>query len=447
MTDITPEMAQQELARRELARRELAKRSQANSMPQPKPGLLEQAGNFAEREINQPTERYITNPLASAAGGFEQGLANRVPGAINAASWGINKLAGTNIQKVPMFDFAPHNTAADVGNMASFFSGPGIAKAIGRIPELANIGKGALSIPMIAKGLTHAQNMLNKSPFASKVAGNALLGASYSPDNPLVGGIAGAAAPLAGKVIEKVATVIKNAFNKTTPKEVATSIQSAHDSLKKYAVNLFDTVEREATARGVNNVNISKDLITELLQYLPKTRASKKLIEKAKTGDYSALRKAQTELWQRGTSRKASDIPSSQDEGEEMFDLRDKINESISNHFKKTGNEYLSDLLNYGRNVYKNLKETYYSHPTISKLVHESTRKVPKNIVNVLSEDSVPMERVRNSNPLIAKNLEAIKNKQNSLKKLKYLGGIGGVAGTAIAAPHIYHTAKNALME
>ena len=187
-----------DMARVELAKRELARRQQAKSQEQPQ-GMLQRAGNFAEQNINKPIEENFIKPANSLAAGFEQGLGNIVPGVANLGVSGANAL-GANIPKAPMFNFAPDDANAKAGELASFFMGPGaILKGLSKVPELANTAHAAMKIPMIAKGFEHARNMIGKSPIASKVAGNAILGGAYAPDDQLTGMALGGAVPLIGK--------------------------------------------------------------------------------------------------------------------------------------------------------------------------------------------------------------------------------------------------------
>jgi hypothetical protein len=178
--------------------------------PQQQQGLLQRAGDFAQRNINEPIERNIVNPTISRAGGFGQGLANIAPGLANLGISGINALGG-NLPKVPMIDLAHHNPEAQQGELLSFFAGPGgVLRSFGRIPELYSAAHSAMKIPMIAEGIKHASNLLGKSPAASRVAGNALLGGAYAPDNPLIGMGLGAGAGALGEVASKGYSGVKN---------------------------------------------------------------------------------------------------------------------------------------------------------------------------------------------------------------------------------------------
>jgi hypothetical protein len=413
---------------------------------------LQQAGNFAEQNINQPIRRGLQF-ANDASAGFEQGLANILPGAANLGVWGANKLPGVNIPKVPEFDFAPHNVASTLGDVASFFTPGSILKEAGKIPELANSANAAMKIPLIAHGFNAAKDIITKNPMLSKVVGNAALGGSYSPDNPLLGMGMGVASPLLGKALPVIAKhigqipeTLRNAFHDITPRKVATTIQNAYDSLKSKAENAFQKVSKGVYERGIDKVPVNSISNLKLQKYFPKTDEAKELIRKAKEGDYNALRDMQSDLFHEAQASKNAELSTERYKGKEMMSIRDKINDAISNHLKSTGNHDLDAILSGGRNDYRNMSETYHSHPTISKLVGED-REVPSNLGKLISKDSSRMERLRQATPDISRDIELLQNKQNALKKLKYLGGVsalGGV-GSFLGAPYVYHKAENAL--
>jgi len=239
---------------------------------------------------------------------------------------------------------------------------------------------------------------------------------------------------------------LQNVFSKLAPEDIAKTVQQNHDAMKTSASDLFNNVADQAKARGINTIPVDKNVIDNIAAYLPKTRAVQSLMDKANSGDYASVRKLQSELWNRGTKKTSSVLSSDKDAGEEMLDLRDKVNEGISKHFKDTGNEDLGNTLDQARSQWANLKNTYYSHPTIAKLVDPNIRKIPKNIANVFSENSVPMERVRQSNPSIVPGMQEIANKQNAMKNLSYLKPSGptlGAIGAAALANPVYHMLKN----
>jgi hypothetical protein len=200
--------------RRELLKRELADR-ESRLKPQ---GFLERAGI-----------KSLGRTARDLAGGYAQGLANIVPGLGNLGISGLNALlpnrskgitelvTGDNgrgdglIPHIPMIDMVPHSTAATIGEIGSFFGAPGFLKAISKTPELVSTVRHAIKIPMVADAIKYASNILGKSPTATRIGGNALLGGAYTPENPLLGLGLGAAGGAIGEGIGKVASNVYNA--------------------------------------------------------------------------------------------------------------------------------------------------------------------------------------------------------------------------------------------
>lgn len=179
------------------------------------PGWLERNANFAEENINKPIES-LGRGVRDLAGGAIQGLANIVPGLYNLGASGINAL-GAKIPKSPMIDLVPHTPSATAGDLLSFLAAPGFLKATSKIPELMNTINHAKKIPIIAEGIKHASNILEKYPTGSRLAGNAILGGAYSPDNPALGlglgAVTGGAYGLIGKGYSGIKNSLKNNEN------------------------------------------------------------------------------------------------------------------------------------------------------------------------------------------------------------------------------------------
>lgn len=171
----------------------------------PKSGWLQRNADFAQKYINEPVEKYLVHPIEAglqASGGAAQGLANIVPGLYNLGASGVN-LLGAHVPKSPMIDVVPHSPSTTAGEIGSFFAGPGILKAAGKVPELYHASQSVMKIPLIANAIKQAAGIISRNPRKASLAGNALLGGAYAPDNQLLGMGLGATAPLVGKVIEK----------------------------------------------------------------------------------------------------------------------------------------------------------------------------------------------------------------------------------------------------
>lgn len=225
-----------------------------------------------------------------------------------------------------------------------------------------------------------------------------------------------------------------NAVRPINPEKVARSIQKSHDTLNTEAGDIFSDVGKKAYQRNVSMVPLRQDLVSDIADHplIPKTAKMKEVLNKAYSGDYNGLRDLQSELWQRATKASRSPLVSEANAAEELFDLRDEVNKSISNHFHRTGHGDLAHSLEMGREKYKLLKDTYYSRKTpnaIKNLVDSENRKMPKNIMNVLSQESKPMSRIKKENPYAARKSEQYESKQNAINTLKNLGLGGAVVG------------------
>lgn len=229
------------------------------------------------------------------------------------------------------------------------------------------------------------------------------------------------AIPSSGMMVEEVYPFAKNFLNKISYKGIGKVIQNSHDYLKNEASNIFDDVSNEVNNRNIPKFPTRNNVFNQIRSgnYLPDTRQSRLLINNAENGDYNALRDLQSDLGTLGRRAKSSELLSENNKGNEMFDLRDIINEDISDHLKNTGNQDLSDSLDKAIKKWSDLHEIYYSDPTIAKLVNEQTRYIPRNIPNILLRESKPMNLIRSAHPDTIKALK--------IRNALMWSGIGGL--------------------
>lgn len=402
----------------------------APEQPQGSPSILEQLGNMAGK-FNTGVE---ASRLPAAAGGLLQGTGDMAASLGNLALKPINKGLGTDI-KIPHPDlgkYVPNDILSKAafggGQIAPLFiPGLGLTGAAGKIGELGGITQNVAKIPGVGKTL------------ASMLSGGAT-GYALGEDKQggrgigtVVGATLGPAVGIAGKM--GIPAVLKSLFDKAVPRDLARVIQGRHDVLEKEASGLFSHVENEAGKRGINKIPVPDGLIEEANRFMPKTDASKKLIADAQKGDYSAIRDLQSDLRSRGENFKGSTLIAEQHKGEEALDLRDKINKQIALHFEKTGNKDLADTLKDAMGKYRNLKDLYFGHNVIAKMVTKGLRKVPKNIASALSEDSDPMRAIIEAHPELESLLTRLQNKKEAAKMLKLTavplatGAVGGAVG------------------
>lgn len=342
-------------------------------------------------KINQ-TKDFLSKPAnwRDMGLGFANETANLPADALNIPiklGNAVNSLAGKeySIQapEIPRFDFAPKNKAAEIGGM------------------------GAYAIP------------------AGDVAKGAKLGGE------LFGGIgAKAASPLTSRLEHMFKTLV-------TPlkeRETMESVRKGHDVLRKEAVSGFKQVSNIAKDRNIGEIKLPPELLKQVKAQLPETVSINKLIERAGNGEYEALHKLQSSLGKRGSKKMTA--PETYDEGEMMLDTRKEMNKFIEKKFKELGHPDLAKKLRESRRQYKQLQDTYYSHPTVAKMVNPKTRKKPPNISNLFSEESVQMDKLKAAHPEVSNLAQLYQDKKRYKKMLG--GGVGGLAG-GIALDQLYN--------
>lgn len=241
--------------------------------------------------------------------------------------------------------------------------------------------------------------------------------------------------PAIGKKLAKLPEVLKVMKAKLDPRKPVKAVQEGHDVLHSKAVSKFQNVENEVANRNVPKFNISPNDIDTATQYMAKTKANAKLISDAKSGDYKALRQLQSDLGQEAERLKSSDSFAERNLGKEMFDQRQSLNDTMKNHLETSGHKDLADQLKEANDLWTKKHDLYYDHNVIGKMVNPKTRKVPKNPMNVFTEDSEQMKKLIAEHPEISEEINLMnykKNIANTLKKYGKRGAIGGGTATAL---------------
>lgn len=204
---------------------------------------------------------------------------------------------------------------------------------------------------------------------------------------------------------------IKSALRPVDVEKTYGGIQKAYEEANSKLGNLFEFVTKQAKERGIENVGkIDETFIDDAKNLLPASKTNKKLISNAGEGNYESIRKLYSKIGQ--YRRNAKDF-----ETAELYDdLRDRINDSLKNHFISTGNKDLSQWLDAAKSGYSQLKQTYESTPMLRKLVGES-QEIPETLKPLMKKNT-EMARIRELHPEIEKDIAA----QNTRKNLKRLG-------------------------
>ena len=399
------------------------------------------AGMTNQAATNQAPENMPTWLKALLKLPVELGRPDReaIPERLAATGRGFHNV-GKGLKQLYLEAFGGQNEAADYTRQQEAETKSWEKTPAGKNPFNQIYTSGAEATPgllpiggvagMAGKGLL-------KQMLAGAAGTGALAGTQYVPPgedrgaNVLEGATVGALVPAAFTLPKIAKTLIK----KVDPKGWVSGIQKTHDVAQAQASDIFNFVKDEAKQRGVSKVDIEPGVIDEAASTLAKTRSNKKLIEDAKSGDYDALHSLQADLGKTARQNISSDSYADRNLGFEMLDTRDKINESIRDRFKEYGHEDLAKLLDAASDKWKKLKQTYYEHPTIAKMVSPKSRKVPKNIEAALSEESVPMQKLLDAHPEIAEGLKLTSEKKKIMKVLKLglsatgLGGTGSLLG------------------
>lgn len=405
------------------------------------------------RQLNQDTFEEVTDPNILSQLNNKQNAAVKYSPEQLAKMIGLNTTPMGNVRDV-LSGIA--TTGQSLGNL--FTGGRGthfdfqspnvnpIAEKFGEFLPATIMGGPNVLGQMFTQGLTGYANATPEQKNLFGLLPKGKMGSAI--ENALLVGIPGS--------LFKGGRMLYRGLSQSTPEILNQSIQAHHDSLLQSAQGDFQHVVNEVKNRNVPNIKISKDIIKQLRTpgYFPKTEATKKLIQDVEKGDYNALRDAQSDLFHEGNRRNRSPLSSERNQGKEMHDLRDKINNIISEHLIKTGNTDLNEILESGKNKYFNLKDLYNAKgvpPAIKKLVDKDYREIPPDIYKTLSKTSKPINKLKEANPEIEKQLlkeERRKNALNTLKKLTHKSAdltSKGLLGAGLYK--IYDLAKNKLMK
>lgn len=405
--------------------------------------------NLLQDDMNQAMKKSLTPPGSRGINLLredmrpKESLGASVAMAIPRAGEDIIKGAYQTLRGIPQKYRDIKQGTPELADAISQHPG-GIAKQFGA--GISELGQGIFNMPHdFSNYLTNRLHLVpedvNKKiqmarmPDSSQEI-NATFGVPSSPGEQHARGIGRDAEKILGLggLATGIAKTGLNAIRPINAEKVAKSIQKSHDTLHSSAVQDFKNVEKGAYNRNVGMVPLRKDLISDIGDHplIPKSKKVADVLNKAHSGDYSGLRELQSELFQRGTKAVRSPLVSEANAGESLFDLRDEINDSVKNHLINTGNIDLADMLGEGVGKYKLLKDTYYHKKTpgaIKNLVDPENRKIPKKMMEVLSQESKPMNRVKKENPFAAKKSEQYKSKQKSIGAIKKAGWAAGTLG------------------
>jgi hypothetical protein len=368
----------------------------------------------------------VTNLIPAAAGGLLQGASIPIRGVASTIPTEFTQKLANSPDLSNLFQKPEGELQNAVHDTGEFFG------ALGPLGKMFGALKGATQAAKVPKALQNA----------TALAGTGYLGTQGDEYDKAIGSAsalgAGAVGKVASKALGKLGPFARGLFNESTPESLIEAIQKPHDVLEQGAHELYGQVREAIKKRGVKTP-ISEELIEQVKEHFPKNaRSYQELLEKAKQGDYEAIHKIQSSLYKKGTKALSSDDLAIENQGEDILDLREKINETVNDNLIKEGHLDIAHVLSQGKKLYSDLQKTYYDKllpKAVGKLVHPETRLIPKNLKEVFEQESVPMKRFLKRHPDVSKHAKGLKEKEAAMKALRKLawgaaGAGAGVAGT-----------------
>lgn len=227
----------------------------------------------------------------------------------------------------------------------------------GKIGSTLGEGIGQLAIPGTGtlKAVKAVNNPIVKALMGMGVGG--LTNAAANEGDRIGSGVTGAALGGAGSAAGSIAKGIS---------EVPWTKGMASKSLK--------IAEQLAGKRGIDNIQIPKDIFAESKDFLPKNLPNKKLLDAAKTGDYKKLFTLQSDLGKISRELQKSSSGAERLHGFQASDLRERLLDSMKEHLSSQGHEDIADLLTKGQ-------KKYAQH---MKYVHPMTKDLPKKALSAV---------------------------------------------------------------
>jgi hypothetical protein len=389
--------------------------------PKDKSPKLQKMANLAETN---------TNPIPVMAGGILEG--------VNMPFQGIaSMIPGKIAQDYANADATSYFPQPQNGGENALQTGAEVVGSLGPLGKLFGMLKGGAQLARVPKVLQNATALAGTGALATPGdVGDRALGATGALALGGAGKLAGAVGSAIGT---KLPAFLRGLTNESTPQLLIESVQKPHDIMSNTAKQLYDYVKGAIQKRGILTP-VKQEYLDQATEILPKTRASQKLISDAKTGDYEAVHDLQSQLYKKGTAGLASDDIAIQNQGDEILDLRGKINDELKNNLIQSGHVDIAHVLEQGKGVYKKLMDTYFNKNLpkwIHKLVQEDLRLVPKNPAALFEENSKPMSKFLKQHPETAKHVQGIHEKEAAKKAL------GNILGTTAKAGGVGYVGKS----
>lgn len=261
-----------------------------------------------------------------------------------------------------------------------------------------------------------------------KILGGATAGATLSPrDERIEGALEFAAPVLAYKAVEPLAKfgtkAIKSSFHKVKPEETYNKLIDLHDSIENRLGNIFEFVGEQAKKRGVDNVKqILPEAYSAAREHGIKSQAFKNLVDKAEKGNYDSIRRLYSRI---SDFERKADKAGQWEKVEEFQNIKDLINQGLSEHFEQAGHKDLTQWLDAARKGYRQLKNTFVNRQkgAIKNLIGEN-REFPETL-KPLMKKSIPIQNLLDAAPEVKSDvMKAIQKNEvaEALSKMKKRG-------------------------
>lgn len=331
--------------------------------------------------------------------------------------------------------------------------GRSMVNALGQIidaPQMDNPELGTVASPqeLVGRGAGEVgASLAGLAPFTAggaalipgmvgAAAGSALGGLALTPGNikeRAQQALIDAFLPGAAKATKTGARLLKSRAFRKSPEGYAQIIEKSYDKQKDLAGGLYQSVLKRAQEEGVSTINLPKNLMQEIKELGPKTQAFKRALQKASKGGYEELHNIQSSLFTRSHGLKKSQDITQRELGEDVAEVRTRLNDYVENHFDKSGTPELAHDLREARRKYRHLKEVFEKNPTINKLVGEE-REVPSNLSKFLQKNTAFHKNLLNEIPELKKAVRTQSDK-DQLKKL--ISELKGWSVPALAGKYV----------
>jgi hypothetical protein len=365
-----------------------------------------------------------TNAIGVTAGGLLQGIATPFQGA-------ASMIPGQTAKDFANEDFTRFTAQPQDGDESNLQTGAEVVGSLGPLGKLFGALKGGAAAARVPKFLQNAAALAGTGAIATPGdEGDKALGAAGALT---LGGAGKLVGQVGSAVGTKLPAFLRGLTNESTPQALVDAVQKPHDVLSNTADQLYGYVRDAIKKRGIS-IPVKSEYLDQVEQTLSKTDANKKLIDAAKNGEYDAVHDLQSHLYKKGTKGMASDDLGVEKQGEEIMELRKKINDDVKDNLIQSGDLDIAHVLQQGRNVHRQLMDTYFNKNLpkgIGKLVQSDLRLIPEEPENLFSQNSKPMTKFLRQHSEAAKHVQGIKEKETAKKALANIFGttakVGGI--------------------